>query len=202
MKEKNEEMERAVRDFQAGLDPGNKNSELIVRFFTPWLRNLFNEKNISPPVRQELIQETFLRVFNKIGTVRDAGAIHSWVLRTARNVLYDHVRGEKSRPSIVSWDAEGRLSDFDRPDTAPGGNPFRMALAREGERLLDEARKVLAPRQYDCWVLRHEQGLSDAQIGEIMGIAVPTVRSTIRDAENKMLKFINSRLRKSDADDK
>lgn len=200
MKDKKEEMERAVRDLQAGLDPGGKNSELIFDYFYPVIRDHIYRRNISEGVREELINEAFLHVFKNIGDLRDVGTVEFWVKKAARNVLFDYWRREGRRPSLVSWDAGGGPEEFDRADESSEPDPFRSLLAREGVQIVAEARKHLTARQYDCWALHNLQGLDYREIAEIMGAAEATIRSTVRTARLKILEFMKSRFTKSDDD--
>jgi RNA polymerase sigma-70 factor (ECF subfamily) len=61
----------------------------------------------------DLVQETFVRVHERLDTLEDAASLRAWVGRIARNVLADHGR----RRAVATDEAvEGLAERVDEPD--------------------------------------------------------------------------------------
>lgn len=56
------------------------------------LRRFIRRRVPDDHVVDDLLQETFLRVHRKIGTLQDVERMAAWVYRIARNVVHDHHR--------------------------------------------------------------------------------------------------------------
>jgi RNA polymerase sigma-70 factor (ECF subfamily) len=55
----------------------------------------------DPWVADDLIQETFMKVGNRLHTLRDSAKISSWIYRIATNLCQDHFRGLKKAKSTA-----------------------------------------------------------------------------------------------------
>lgn len=49
---------------------------------------------------EDLVAETFIRIWDKRNSVREVGAFTSWVYQIARNLVIDHYRSRKTTVSI------------------------------------------------------------------------------------------------------
>jgi RNA polymerase sigma-70 factor (ECF subfamily) len=56
----------------------------------------------NPWVADDLIQETFFRIFQNLPQLRDQSKLSSWVFRIAANLCQDYFRSAKRSP--VSWE--------------------------------------------------------------------------------------------------
>ena len=127
---------------------------------------------------EDLAQETFLRAFRVLATLRDPAAFSSWLLGIASHICVDWHR---SRRRNVSLDA----SEIDQPDDAaaprrtPPIRPDEAAEKREAEQRLLEAVDRLPDTYRTTLVLKHLEGLSCADIAERQGVALGTVTSRL-----------------------
>ena len=58
----------------------------------------------------DLVQDVFLRAFDRLGTLRDGAAFRAWLLGIARNRALEHLR-ERLRPGLPAPDALEALLD-------------------------------------------------------------------------------------------
>jgi RNA polymerase sigma-70 factor (ECF subfamily) len=58
----------------------------------------------------DLVQDVFLRAFDRLGTLRDGTAFRAWLLGIARNRALEHLR-ERLRPGLPAPDALDALLD-------------------------------------------------------------------------------------------
>lgn len=125
---------------------------------------------------EDLVQETFLRVWNRAQAF-DAGkgSLGAWLLAVARNRAIDYLRsaGGRERNAL-------EFSETEHP-----------ALYRDMERdllLSDKARRVkaalakLSERQREVIELAYFEGLSQSEMAERMGQPLGTVKTWVRAA--------------------
>jgi RNA polymerase sigma-70 factor, ECF subfamily len=125
---------------------------------------------------EDLVQETFLRVWNRVqGFEAGKGSIGPWLLAVARNRAIDYLRSSSSRernaldidetvhPALAS-DIESGLLDSDR---------LRRIKAAMGK---------LSPQQRQAIELAYFEGLSQTEMAERMGQPLGTVKTWVRTA--------------------
>lgn len=70
-------------------------TERIWELLSDRLRGLLVRRVSDPQLAEDLLQETFLRIHQKIGGLDDAGQVSAWVFRIANNLVIDHYRSRK-----------------------------------------------------------------------------------------------------------
>ena len=160
--------------------------ELINRHSGP-LYGFFIKNTRDPMLAEDLGQETMLRVYRKSWDFIPIGRFKSWMYRIARNLLIDNVR-RRSRDALVQA-IKGKFED----DTDIMAGVAGDALSAEHnvdhselkvvvDRLLDE----LPEPQRLTFTLHHFAGLSLPEIAEVLDTSVPTTKSRLRLAREKM----------------
>ena len=81
-----------------GTMGGAPELETLWRESSARLRSWFEQHTGSGADAEDLLQETFLRVHERLDTLLDAASIRGWLGRIARNVLVDHMRSRLPRP--------------------------------------------------------------------------------------------------------
>ena len=115
----------------------------------------------------DVAQETFLRVFRSAGAFRSSTGLKTYVMKIARHLCLDHER--KRRPELMERLPE--KSDFD--------TPLEVLDRKEGLAALENAVRDLPENQRSAIVLRHTEGLSYAQIADILSVSVSAVESLL-----------------------
>ncbi len=131
---------------------------------------------------EDLAQDTFLRAFRMLASLRDPAAFSSWLLGIANHVCVDWHR---SRRKVASLDDEG-LQELGAealvPHRSPVGQPDAEAEQAEAVRLLLESLDRLPETYRVTLVLKHMDGLSCQEIAERLGLALGTVTSRLARA--------------------
>jgi len=130
---------------------------------------------------EEVLQDTFLQVYNKIKTFRGEAAFSSWLYRVAANFAYMKLRHRKARPQVSLEDVlpnfeNGRLVD---QITDWSGRPDDEAVRDEAKGIILAAVEELPPNNKAAFVLREMEGLANAEVAKILGITVPAVKSRL-----------------------
>ena len=97
----------------------------------------------------DLVQETFIRAFRRVGTFRGQCQFRTWLLTIGGNALKDAGR-RAQRTRVVP------LTDGLR---AAGGDPYDVTVAGEMERRLSDGLASLPRMQREVFLLRAQQGM-------------------------------------------
>jgi RNA polymerase sigma-70 factor (ECF subfamily) len=128
----------------------------------------------------DLGQETFLRGFRVLHTLRNPARFSSWLLGIANHVCVDWHRARRrpvsldAQPIDLDEDAAQRRSRPPRPDEA--------AEAKEAAQLLLESLDQLPETYRITLVLKHMDGLTCQEIADHLGVALGTVTSRLARA--------------------
>ncbi|HKS71887.1 MAG TPA: sigma-70 family RNA polymerase sigma factor [Terriglobales bacterium] len=137
-----------------------------------------------------LTQECFLRAYQNLNGFRGDCALGTWLLRIAVNLAKDY--GKNRRTSF--WRRLIGLDDTkDRNGTpiqwrSDGPSPERVLLAREQARAVWSAVDLLPPRQRTVFLLRFSEEMALAEIAEIMGLRVGSVKAQLSRATGSIRK--------------
>jgi RNA polymerase sigma-70 factor (ECF subfamily) len=119
----------------------------------------------------DLVQETFLRVHEKLGTYRAGRNFEAWLLQVARNRCIDHVRRSEAR--LRARTSPTAVEDLNLPEPDRPG-PERLRDIRSA---LDRCLDRLAGRQRAVFEMRHFAELRNDEIAAALGISTGTVKS-------------------------
>lgn len=129
-------------------------------------------------VAEELFQDVWARVIQSRKRYRPTAAFKTWLYTLAHNRLVDHWRREGARPVEYSG------PDDDRPDVNPG--PPRLVDLRECLEQLLQLVSGLPDVQRQTFLLRHEAGMSLAEIAAAMSTGAETAKSRLRYAMDRL----------------
>ncbi len=132
---------------------------------------------------EELLQETFLRVFAHREEYRARAAFKAWLFTIARNLLIDQLRQRSENPEIDSGETLETVAD-------PGATPLQQAEASEVEERLQAAVLRLRPSQREVLLLHRFAGLSLEEIAEVTGASAVGVRVTLHRALRRLRDFL------------
>ncbi len=167
--------------------------QLVRKYQTPVynlaLRMVGNRDDAS-----DLAQEAFLRAWRGLGALRADTAFSSWLYRLTCNLCMDFLRGAKRRKTLsLTRPDEEADAQWDIPDPAPG--PEDHVLLDEDRAVLERAMAWLNTEHRKILTLRVINGLSYAQIADILGVAEGTVKSRLararRNLREKMIELGN-----------
>ncbi len=128
----------------------------------------------DPDVAEELTQETFLQAILSLPRFRRESSLTTWLYAIARNQYRKRVARESRKPPL-------------EPPAIPCGPPDEVAERREERHRLFRALAALPEAHREALVLREYEGLSYAQIGQVLGRSETWARVTCFRAR-RMLK--------------
>jgi RNA polymerase sigma-70 factor (ECF subfamily) len=144
-----------------------------------WLHGL----TLRPHLAEDLTQETFLRAWSALATLRQEGGFLSWLFRIARNCLADSRRDPRAAARPL-------------PESLPARDPDPLATVvdREGQALLWEACARLPVAYRAALLLWTQEELAYADIAQVLGITEATARWRVCRARQLLLRRLGTYL--------
>lgn len=119
---------------------------------------------------EDLTARTFHRALDHIGSYKQKGAPFSaWLYRIAHNLMANWHRDRQRHPMVSIEDAAGTVQNDNDP-------PSVAEALEETELLLETVRGLPAERQ-QLLTLKFVEGLSNVEIGRIMGRSEGAIKS-------------------------
>jgi len=136
----------------------------------------------SEQLADELLQDTFVILWNKRDTINPDLSIKSWLYKVAENEVYQLyrkiARDKKLQEHIVSTFLESYSH------TEEG------IYLKESQELLDKAMDQLSPQRKQAFKLCRLEGMSYQQAAEIMGVSSSTVSNHLVQATSMVRDYI------------
>lgn len=183
-----DDLSREILELQEGVRVED-NSRRIFELYYPWARRFFGRFGHTPQESEDLAQETFSQVFERIGSFRREGSFKSWFFAVASNVHRNQHRWrhrEKRRNPEVSIDtaADPDASPLELPSLEAA--PDRAAYEKERREALAQAMARLPPQMRQVLALRVDQDLKYREIATVLQISVETVKAHLFQARERL----------------
>lgn len=124
----------------------------------------------SPEEAEEIVQEVFVRIWERRGLLPQLVSFKAYAYQTAKNLLIDHWRQQKRQ--LTHWkqfQLESTASDL--ADTA--------LIYQQDYQLAQQAIAQLPPKRKQIFLLRTEQELSLDEIAQQLAISKPVVKKQL-----------------------
>jgi RNA polymerase sigma-70 factor, ECF subfamily len=174
-----------ARDARAGSEAAYR--ELVARYATPAVNFIFRFVR-DRALAEDLAQEGFLRVYQRLQTYDPERRFSSWFFQVVRNVTIDYLRVNRlPTASLEELEEEGhRAAAVDRESASPeelaGRGELASAMSGALSRLRREYREVV--------VLRYQEGLTHPEIAEILGLPSGTVKTYLHRARKELAEIL------------
>ena len=128
----------------------------------------------------DVCQEAFLKAYRSLGALDSPEKFPQWLFRIAHNMAFSHLR----RSSIVEETEYREADDWeDAPANSSKLIPYsgsqKSLRGLELELTVAKALEALAPEQREAIVLKVYHGFQFAEIAEILGCPLSTVKSRL-----------------------
>jgi len=154
-------------------------AEIISRYETK-VHNLSMRLTRNQEDAEEVLQDVFITVYRKIASFEGKAKFSSWLYRITVNAAFMKLRKKKQDrtvsieemlPTIVNQSTTKEHGFGSQSDSLTMNNQIREALENAIGRLPDEYRAV--------FVLRDVDGLSNKEVGDILNLSIPAVKSRL-----------------------
>lgn len=134
----------------------------------------------------EVFEETWLKVIDKLPGYKDDGRFGAWLFRVGRNRFYDRLRRNRRERENISLDAD------EPPQVAApvGYSPGERMELNEVEKLVNAAVAKLPEELRETFLLR-QQGIAFKEIAEIQSCSINTALSRMQYALRALRKTLS-----------
>jgi len=139
---------------------------------------------------KDVVQETMITIWQKIGKIKSAEGYKSWAYRIAVNKCYDHLRRRKNNPEIgadeKTWSLisnsvyDGSLSSLENNEIAA---------------VINLLTGKLSPKQKAVFILHEIEQMSNDEIAEITGMGKLVIKANLHYARKNISEMLEKYLR-------
>ncbi|MBU1371108.1 MAG: RNA polymerase sigma factor [Bacteroidetes bacterium] len=165
--------------------------EEIYQLYSKQVFNLCLNYVYNTEDAQDITQETFIAIFQKLNQFQETSSLKTWIYRVTINKCLDFQKSKKTQKRfgifISLFHSETKepiseLADFNHPGV-------RME-DKEGMALLFQAIAELSNQQKTAIILTKIEGHPQKEVAEMMNISVKAVESLIQRAKHNISKKI------------
>ena len=145
----------------------------------------------NPADADDLTQQTFLKIWQNLGTFRGDTSFVAWSIRIARNLCIDLLRKSNR---FIPTDSTEPGNTFDQVSdgqltylsSSAGMSAAKILENKETATKVYEALDRVKVQHREILLLFHHQGLAYHEIAEVIGIPIGTVMSRLFHARRAM----------------
>lgn len=181
---------------EEALKGSERHFDALVDRYTPLIYRLARGITGSHAEAEDVVQETFLRIFKNLDSFSSEKAnFKTWALTIARNQSINTLASIKRKALQFFGDR-----DEDEPELEFSFNPM-SAGPQDAETLmsikqkfsqLEKALKKIPERQKTALLLKSQENLSYEEISKIMSVSVSSVESLIFRGRKKLLDLMEN----------
>ncbi len=182
-----------VRSFLAGDERAF--GELVKRYDGRLLNFVY--RTVGDRERaQDLVQETFVRVYRHMHRFDQTKKFSTWIYTIAGNLAKNELRNRSRNPLMLfqairkNWEADHRPLEWEDSSFKPD-DLYRKRFLKE---LVEKAVTELPEHHRIVFVLRELEGKTYEEIAEITGCNLGTVKSRLNRARNNFARLIGPSL--------
>jgi len=141
---------------------------------------------------QDLVQETFVRVYRHLHRFDQTKKFSTWIYTIASNLAKNELRNRSRNPLVLfqtikkNWEADHRPLEWEDPRLRPD-DLFRKRHLQE---MVEKAVAELPEHHRIVFVLRELEGKTYEDIAEITDCNLGTVKSRLNRARNNFARII------------
>jgi RNA polymerase sigma-70 factor (ECF subfamily) len=164
-------------------------AEEVIRTYAPRIYNLARRFLGSDSDAEDVTQDVLMTVVRKLPTFRGESAVGTWLHRITVNAALGYRRKRAHRPERPMPDP---LDDFSEngyhagPVSRWSSAPDAELVDRETQQLIEQAISELPEPYRDVYVLADIEGISNAEIADMLGLSVAAVKSRLHRARLMM----------------
>lgn len=161
--------------------------ELFVRTHEAGVFRLALSLVKDPVTAGEITQETFIAALRSLHSYREKSSLKAWLYTIALNFSRSQLRKRKALEKLRATLASILRTDSQRPPS-----PEDMVIENERSAVLLKALDELDEKHRVVVLLRYIQGLSVAEVAEILSISEGTIHSRLHTARERLRSALSS----------
>lgn len=142
---------------------------------------------------EEIVQETFLRVYTNLERYDESQKFSTWIYRIGTNLCIDRLRKRKPSYSLDAEMNDGEGTDWYSMLPSQEETPDEQLVLSETQTQIRESIDTLPEKYKAVVILRYLQDLSLQEISDVLSMPVTTIKTRLhrgRDFLRKKLEKI------------
>ena len=158
--------------------------DVLVRRYKDQLLNYVYRFVNSRVEAEDVVQETFLRVYKNKHYYKEIAKFSTWIYTIAGNLAKTELRKRKRRNILSISNFVNDERDYDIPDKAD--SPEKQVDGSMKDEMVQAAIQNLPPKFKEVIVLRDIQGFAYDEISQIIDVPLGTVKSRVNRGRLKL----------------
>lgn len=138
----------------------------------------------SPNDAEDIAQQVFVRVWKSAPRYEPQAKFTTWLFTITRNLVFNEMRRRQRKPAFSMEEREEEFHNGIPDETARG--PDEAALQAEMMAAIDKAIQSLPEKQRLAVILRRYEDMPYEDIGEILKLSLPAVKSLLFRARTQL----------------
>jgi RNA polymerase sigma-70 factor (ECF subfamily) len=135
----------------------------------------------------DIVQETFTKAYQNLDRFKGDAGFYTWVYRIAYNLCIDQQRRDAKQPQLpLETEERGESAPQPSSDGPRTDEPFDRTRDAEIAARLQQAMRELTPEHRAVILLREVEGLSYAEISQVLDCPKGTVMSRLHYARRQL----------------
>jgi len=131
----------------------------------------------NPSEAEDIAQQVFIRVWKSAARYEPQAKFTTWLFTITRNLVFNEVRRRQRKPTVSMQEREETTHRVD--EDVQGSSPDEELLRSEMEAAIDRAIDALPEKQRLAVVLRRYEEMPYEEIGVVLSMSVPAVKSLL-----------------------
>lgn len=165
-----------VREIVAGQ---NESFLELIERYSEKVHNLALRITRNQEDTEEIIQDVFVTVHKKCDKFQGKSAFSSWLYRITVNTAFMKLRKRKQHAAISLEDINPAVKNSWVGTSSESSNVNYLSTRHELRTALEHAIAKLPDEYRIIFVLRDVDGLSNQEVGDILRITIPAVKSRL-----------------------
>ncbi len=168
------------------IDPRTQNTafQKLLREYQKPLYQIIRNIVIDHDDAHDVLQNTFIKVFQNITKFKGDSKLFSWVYRIATNEAITFINNKAKRSKLTSTELQSKLVDNLQSDVYFEGDEIQLKLQK--------ALVLLPEKQQLVFKMKYFEELKYEEISEILGTSVGALKASYFHAVKKIEEYLNS----------
>lgn len=184
MKRKTEISDQSLL-FEVAENNDNQSFRMLFERYSGRLFNLIFRMIQNYEDSNDILQETFIRVYKNRHKCYKMENFKGWVYTVSLNLARDYIRLKKRKKEVMLNENINKSSDC---------NPLKNSEKKEAKRKILKAMKKLSSKYRAVFTLRDIEGLSYEEISKTLNLKEGTVKSRLNRARIKLAQELEGKI--------
>ena len=163
----------------------NRDESAFAEFAHQWHKRIYNyalRYSNDPEFAQEVVQKTFIQVYQKIHQLKDPASLRPWLYRIASNCCSSEGRQQQRKRYTLPEDGLPVQKDLNTPESVYQKKQLQEVVMETLQLIPEEQRKVILMKEYE--------GLKFKEIAETLEESENTIKSRMYYGLDAMRKIL------------